>query len=159
MILKILSLNAHGLNSPYKRKALWQEAKNLNGDVISVQETHFLANKSSTCTQKLFSHIFTTNAEVKKRGTLLVFKNSGSFKLHASVLDPHGRFINLVCDINNITYTIAKIYVPNSRQIAFLCRVTKKVHHIRKGYQLICGDFNSIVDNEMYSTVILFYLQ
>lgn len=70
MTIIIISLNAHGLNSPYKRKAMWQEAKNLKRDVICIQETHFSATKPPKCTHKLFPHIFTANANVKKKRNL-----------------------------------------------------------------------------------------
>ncbi|XP_066430859.1 vomeronasal type-2 receptor 26-like [Eleutherodactylus coqui] len=36
MTLKILSLNANGLNSPYKRHAVWKESLSYNADIIPV---------------------------------------------------------------------------------------------------------------------------
>lgn len=136
-------------------KAMWQEAKNLKGDIICVQETHFLEGKSPKCTHKLFPYVITANAKEKKRKenrNIDSHKNSVSIALHSTVLDQNGRYIILVYDINNITYTIANIYAPNTHQIHFLCKVLKKIHQERKGSLIICGDFNAIVDHKLDST-------
>lgn len=47
MVLTFVSMKVHGLNSPFKRRAMWQEAKSLRSDVLCVQETHFADQKIS----------------------------------------------------------------------------------------------------------------
>lgn len=91
---------------------MWQEAKNLKGDIICVQETHFLEGKSQKCPHRLFPHVIYCKRKGKKRGTLIAIKKL-CIALHSTVLDQNGRYIILVCNINNITYTIENIYAPN----------------------------------------------
>lgn len=145
MSLKFVSLNARGLTSPYKRKAMWQEEKALKEDVICIQETHFSSANPPKCTHKLFPHIFTANAAVKIRGTLIAIKNSEAFAWHFFTPDHN----ILICDINNVTYTIVNVYAPNSHQNAFLHKMLKKICQIWKGSLVICGDFNAIAHNNL----------
>lgn len=69
-------------------------------------------------------------------------------------MDPGGRYIILLCEIESVTCTIVNVYVPNSRQISFLNKVKKKVERIKKGAVIWCGDFNAIVDSAIDSTSI-----
>lgn len=43
--LRVLSLNAKGLNTPEKRKMLLHDLKASKTDIAFIQETHFRANK------------------------------------------------------------------------------------------------------------------
>lgn len=127
-----------------------QEAKHFKGDIICIQETLFSSSNPFKCTHKLSPNIFTANTAVKKHGTLIAIKNTH----HSPFLNSrsNGRCPILVCDINNITYTIVNVYAPNSHQIAFLHKLLKKICQVPKGSLLICGDFNVIVDNNLDST-------
>lgn len=75
-------------------------------------------------------------------------RHSIAFKLHDVICDPNGRFIILICDMNNTTYTLVNLYAPKG-QAAFLRSLLTWVDKVRKGSLLLCGDFNSVVNKNM----------
>lgn len=58
--------------------------------------------------------------DAKKRGVLIAIKDTISFNLLSEHFDPMGRYLIIVCDFNNVRYTLVNVYVPNRRQIHFL---------------------------------------
>lgn len=61
----------------------------------------------------------------------------------------NGRYIILICDLNNSTYTLVNLYAPNKGHTKFLKSLLKKAEKIKKGSLLLCGDFNSVVNKSM----------
>lgn len=149
MTIKVYSLNVHGLNSPFKRKTMWQEAKKLKGDILCIQDTNFSRDKQPKCKDKSFPHIFHACAPTKKCGTMIAINKSVAFKLHTAVTDPKGRYIILVCELNNLLYTIVNLYAPNTGQASFLKALHHKINKHKQGALLICGDFNCVVDTSL----------
>lgn len=100
MAVTILLINAKGLNSPFKRSMLCREAKTSKADIICAQETHFKASSLLRIHNRNFPHIFTACSETKKAGVLMAIKDSVIFNLQQTYVDPGGRFVILICDIN-----------------------------------------------------------
>lgn len=149
---KIVSLNLKGLNSPHKRRALQKEILYLQGDIIFIQETHFLKHSPPKLLLKHFSQIFTANAEKKKAGVLIAIRDSINFQLKASLIDDKRRFIVLICDINDVTYTLVNVYTPNIRPTMFLNKLLKQITKCRQGHLIIGGDFNAVADPSIDTT-------
>ena len=97
---------------------MWSEMAKLKGDVICIQETHFMTSKQPKCSHKAYPHIFQSTAPVKKRGVLLAIKHSVAFKLHDLVCDTNGRYIILTCDLNNATYTLVNLYATKISELS-----------------------------------------
>lgn len=121
----------------------------LKGDLLCAQETHFMTKKQPRCSHKAFPYIFNATAPVKKSGVLIAVKHSVAFKLHEAICDPNCRFIILIWDMNNSTFTLVNLYAPNKGQTSFLRSLLKKVDKVKRGSLLLCGDFNSIVNKTM----------
>lgn len=95
MSLSVVSMNVHGLNSPFKRSAMWREAIKLKGEILCAQETHFMMTKQPKCTHRAFSNVFQATAPVKKRGV---------------ICDQNGRYMILICELNKLhIYTCESI--------------------------------------------------
>lgn len=151
MPLKILSLNANGLNHPAKRANLWKTASRLSCNVICVQETHFKATDTPRCSHRDFPHIFTSSGPKKTKGVLIALHKSITIQLYNSIIDPLGRYIILVGSFNGLTTTLVALYAPNKRPVHFLNRLMKKISSIKQGSLLLCGDFNVVPDSTMDS--------
>lgn len=123
MGLKLLSLNAKGLNSPHKRKALWTDALKFGSDIVCVQESHFAKNNSPKFTHNRYPHIFHSDNHKKKQGVIIAVRDTVTFKMLDLQTDDHGRFIILVATIDNITYTIANVYASNTHPHQFLQKI------------------------------------
>lgn len=88
--LTIVFLNAHGLNHLAKQRSMWKEALTHIADVIAIQETHFWKDVIPLVIIN-FSYIFSSTASVRKRGVLVVIRETVSLTLHDSILDLEGR--------------------------------------------------------------------
>lgn len=146
MTIKILTINAKGLNHPAKRSSLWKLAEESTCDILCVQETHFQASNPPRCTHKNFNTTFSACASTKKKGVLVAIKNMLTFQLHTCTTDQDGRYIILVCSINDAVYTIVTVYTPNTQQLRFLRKLHKKVSTVQQGATIWCGDFNITPD-------------
>lgn len=152
MALNFLTLNAKGLNHLAKHRSLWKEALQHNCDILCIQETHFASKSPPKCTHPKFSFINYANADVKKKGVMVAIRDTVVFKIHKITVDPQGRFIILVCDINSNTYTVANIYAPNTRHIRFVNKTMKKIRSIQQGMLVLCRDFSILPDPVLDST-------
>lgn len=133
MNLKLYSLNVKGLNSPYKRRALWTDALKHECDIICIQESHFALDKTPKFNHHKFPHIFLSSCKKKKKGVITAIKDTISFKLINLINDAQGRYIILVASIDNVIYTIVNIYAPNKNPHQFIQKILKKT---RKSYIL-----------------------
>lgn len=110
-----------------QRSMLRKKAKTGKAEIVCIQERHFKASSPKRLQHHNFPHVFLTSSEKKQAGVLIAIRDSISFQLSHSYIDPGGRFIILTCDINNVACTIVNVYVPNSHPISFLNKVKKKV--------------------------------
>lgn len=142
MPVKILSINAHGLNHPAKRTSLFREADSSQCDVLCVQETQFHHKEPPKYTHKSFQHYFHSSMTAKRRGVLIAIKDTISFHLLSETTDPLGQYLIITDDINNVRYTLVNVYVPNKCRIKFLNGLMRKIKKIQQGSLIMCGDFN-----------------
>lgn len=120
---------------------MWQEAKSLRSDVLCIQETQLANQKQPKCTDKTVpSDIYNVWIFQEMQSTYCL-KLSVALELHDVIKDKLGRYIILICDMNNVTYTLVNIYAPNSRQLPFIHSLRKKVDKLKKGLLLYCGNF------------------
>lgn len=130
--LNLLSLNVKGLNSPFKRKALWNDPLKFGSDILCIQESHFARDNSPHFAHPKFPHIFSSHNTKKKKGVLTIIKDSISFQLLDSKIDRQGKYVILVAKIENSILTIANIYAPNKNPQQFLQKVLKTTTKIQK---------------------------
>lgn len=105
--------------------------------------------KQPLCTNQLYPQVFTASGSKKKCGVLIAVSYTVAFRLHDMIIDTAGRFIVLVCEMNNVMYTLINLYAPNCRQLPFLHTLKKKVDSIKKGLVLYCGDFNCVPNKQL----------
>ncbi|OCT91737.1 hypothetical protein XELAEV_18014801mg [Xenopus laevis] len=81
MVLKVMSLNMKGLNSPVKRDGHYrQEILTSQADIACIRETHFHRKKPPKCSHQKFPIILSASLEAKKCGVMIAIKNMVSFK-------------------------------------------------------------------------------
>lgn len=152
MAIQFISINSKGLNHPAKRKPLWKEALTNKSDILCAQETHFCGASAPICQNKHFPHIFFANADSKTKGVMTAIRDTVTFVLHTKFVDAQGRYLVLVCDINQVTYTIVNVYAPNKHQVRFFHKLMHKVDTLKRGLLVLCGDFNIIPDPSIDTT-------
>lgn len=127
-MVKFLSINAKGLNSAFKRHALFKETQTTRAEVLFVQETHFIHTKHPHLYFQHYPQIFMANSESKRKGVLIAIYECVNFQHDQTIIDPEGRFLILLCKLDTIPFTLVNIYAPNSGQVKFL--VSVETHRI-----------------------------
>ncbi|CAH2312669.1 Hypothetical predicted protein [Pelobates cultripes] len=150
--IKIITHNVRGLNSPNKRHTLLKELNNTQADIVCLQETHFKQNSNPILGLKHFLHQFHATSPTKSRGVSILLSHTLAFDLISMEPDPQGRFIILICTLNNSTYTIVNSYSPNDNQDTYLASLLDKIEKLQTGTMIICGDFNHILNPNADST-------
>lgn len=120
-----------------------------HSDILCAQETHFCNKK---CSHRKFPHVFTANVDSKTKGVLIAIRDSVAFTLRKQVQDPLGRFLILICDLDNTSYMIVNVYSPNKNQVNFFNKLMKRVNNHQRGRLVICGNFNVTPDPAIHST-------
>lgn len=149
MVLKILSYNVKGLNSPFKCSVLWRDVIKSHADIICLQETHLLQQDTHRLKRKNFIFVFHSFAEKKRAGVSILIRDSVAFQLLSSTIDPKGRYIILQCTLNSKNYTLLSLYAPNSRQLPFLRKIITKTKETQVGGLIVCGDFNLVMNRSL----------
>lgn len=109
MSINSLSINAKGLNHPVKRSFFWAKALKHHSKILCMQETHFHQLAPPKCTHASFPHIFSASIPTKTRGVLITICDTTAFLLVKQFIDPGGRFVILICDLNSTRYTVSSI--------------------------------------------------
>lgn len=91
--LRVASHNVQGINSPLKRRTIFNSYKSLNLDVIVLQETHFPIRYSPTFLYAHFPQFYLANAENKTKGLAITFLKNCKFNWISDTKDPEGRFL------------------------------------------------------------------
>ncbi len=140
MVLTVLTLNANGLGSPEKWSKLWSEIPCTN--IICLQETHlqqcneFAFPLGAQNYDFFYSHGTSNSADV-----CTAIKHSLGVN-PVKLVEVSGRLLGMDFVLNNETFCVINIYVPNVRaeRKTFFCSLPK--FFTQKFYLL--GDFNSV---------------
>ena len=109
MAVKILSINANGINTEKKQHVLNNFFFRYNIDIICIQE-HNVTNVMNITILEEYYHIYLNTCYQLKGGTaILIRKNSGinvlRVELHAS-----SRIMYMKCKFNNILFDVINVY-------------------------------------------------
>ncbi|CAH2247412.1 Hypothetical predicted protein [Pelobates cultripes] len=89
--LKLLTINAKGLNSPQKRARALRELKALHVSIAFFQEIHFKTDKWPKFSNKHFPLSFhATNPDLRTKGMAILFSVEVPFQLEEELSDPNG---------------------------------------------------------------------
>lgn len=76
------------------------------------------------------------------------------FNLRDSVIETEGRFLILLCDINNCPYILVDVYAPNSHHLCFMRKLMSKIDKVKYGNLILCGNFNVLANPHIDTTSI-----
>lgn len=142
-LLKIVSLNAKGLNTPEKRSKLLLTMYRSKADIIFLQETHFRSNATPKLQNYRYPTAYhATNPLHKSKGVSILIARSCPFQITDSLIDVEGRYLILKGSLLNRKFTLANIYAPNLRQVPFFKKITNTLTTFQEGTLILGGDFN-----------------
>lgn len=157
----ILTLNTNGIRLAPKRRALFTRLRNMNFDIMMLQETHSTSNDEKIWLTEWGSGGIFCHGLSNSRGVGILFNRGTDFKVKKIIKDDEGRFliIQFVCNFNNQenelsrnneTLTLVNIYAPTgnepANQSSLLTRVQNHLSELEIQTLIMGGDFNVQMD-------------
>ena len=152
---KLLSLNARGIRTFEKRKAIFSWLGKSGADICFLQETYSTREVENIWRKQWKGDMFFAHGSCHSRGVSVLVKFDLDFKLQSVKADSQGRFILLVATIQDSPYVLLNIYAPNksNEQCDFFENMSEEVRSVLSSelnYSIVIGgDFNVIVNQEL----------
>ena len=154
-ILKICSFNASGLRVKEKLSTLLDYFKQINADVILLQETHLIQDDRGYLDKEWGYDYHLYGNSKNSKGLLTLFSKKIKTE-NIKLIDSSDRYIISYLNIEEKNKLIlVNIYAPNDNKekIYFfnnLSCIIRKVMYNKNDHSLICaGDFNTVLDNNL----------
>uniref|UniRef100_A0A803TV12 Reverse transcriptase domain-containing protein n=1 Tax=Anolis carolinensis TaxID=28377 RepID=A0A803TV12_ANOCA len=148
--LKCFSNNINGLNTPIKRKRLFNKLRKENYSIIALQETHIERTHSNLLNNNQLEKAFVSANVSKKRGVALYVDDNLTVK--EAFKDDEGRVIAILIDLEEEKTLICNIYAPNGPKTKFTKTLRENISNVEFDHIIILGDFNGVLDKELDKT-------
>ncbi len=139
-----LTINCHGLRSSDKRLQIMTWLKQQKADVIFLQETHLQAADKSLIQQQWDGLLYLSPGESHSKGVISLYNKKLNPTLVSNYIDPFGRLINTVLNVNDERLQFCNVYAPN--HVTNRTNFFSSLISILKGGipTILGGDFNCI---------------
>ena len=129
---KLLSLNARGIRSFEKRKAVFGWVMRQQVDICFIQETYSTKEVENVWKKQWKGEMYFSHGSVHSRGVLVLIKNSLEFQIKSMRQDKEGRFIFLEALVQDQKFLLVNIYAPNktSEQTYFFDKIKEELDNI-----------------------------
>lgn len=141
--IKIISLNARGLNIPERRSQLLLTMQRSKADIIFLQETHFRTDAIPKLQNQYYPTTFhATSQTSKSKGVSILLSKHWPLQLTDTLTDVEGRYLFIKGVLFGKKITFANIYAPNSHQVKFFRDITSALLTFQEGILILGGDLN-----------------
>ena len=155
-VLNVSSLNVRGLRDNTKRRNVFEWLRNKNADVVFLQETHCHLKKDETQWSKEWSgtktHNYWSLGSSRSKGVAILFSKDmcrRNITVTNVEIDPNGRSVKLILEINGNKYRLINIYAPNNEaeRVKFFIDMTKYISDDIDAENVLGGDFNCAMNS------------
>ena len=154
--ISCLTLNVQGIRNPKTRKTVFRILKQLNIQVIALQETYLIDSDIPIVEKEWHGMVHFSAGTKRSKGLLTLFSpsfNTAEF----SILYKTDRILTSLMKINNDSFVFCNIYSPCdnlNNKINFLNNIFLQVSNLIENSELrtenliVLGDFNTCLSNE-----------
>lgn len=144
--LKLITLNVNGIQSPLKRRALFEDLRRHNSDIILLQETHSTPAEEKIWLSEwgaggLFSH-----GRSNARGVAILFSRGFNPIIEKKFADEDGRLLIIQFKGKDELFTVANLYAPTQSEAAdqdlFIGKVDEALANLVVHNLFLGGDLN-----------------
>ena len=151
---KLLSLNARGIRSFEKRKALFGWLMKDKSDICFLQESYSTPEVENIWKSQWKGEMFFSHGTEHSKGVLILIKNSLEFELKTTKVDQNGRFIILEANVQDHPFLFVNLYAPNktTEQSIFFEGISEEFDNFSLAEDcniVLGGDFNVIFDPDL----------
>lgn len=147
--IKIISANCQGLHDSKKRKDIFQYYRQLDCNILCLQDTHFTNDMEDNIRNEWGYDAVFSSFTSQSRGVAILLNNNFDFKIHKKVTDDSGNFIALDINIGDQRVCLISVYGPNDDTPLFYDELSKVVMDIGINDIIIVGDFNLVMNAEI----------
>lgn len=144
--LKIISANCQGLHNFKKRKDVLQYYKQLECNILCLQDTHFTIDMETDIRNEWGYDVYFDSFTSQSRGIAIFINNNFEYKVHNTVNDNSGNFLALDIELSNIRVSLAVIYGPNEDNPGFYNMVSEAINNFKNDNIILVGDFNLVLN-------------
>lgn len=146
------------MNAPVKRTKIMTHVKDLNADIMLLQETHLCDSDHRKLNRPWIGQIFHSKFNLKTRGTAILIRSRIDFVPDTIITDSNGRYVIVSGTLYQKTIILASVYAPNwdddSFMKSFLSSIPIRVNpnpnpnpiHLNSHLLLLGGDMNCVMD-------------
>ena len=149
--IRVLSANCQGLQNKQKRVDVLQYLRETNANIICLQDTHWtkadIPSIKSIWGNTCYIHGKRSNA----RGVAILITDNFEYEVLESNFDVNGNYICLTLKLNALIFNLVTIYAPNNDSPEFFTEIQNVVQKNESDYNIICGDYNLILDQALDS--------
>ena len=142
----VLSANCQGLQNLQKRRDVLMYFKETNANIVCLQDTHWVEKDFNTVKAIWGHECFISGSKTNSRGVAILLKNNFEYKINSSTLDTEGNFVSINIETTAGVFNILSLYGPNTDNPNFFIRVKEILLSEQADYQILCGDFNIVLD-------------
>ena len=146
--IKISSINIHGLRNRRKRAAFFRYAKTASFDIVCVQESYITQEVKDSWEKEWGGSIFYSYGTPNSLGQMILIKKK--IACDTELVKCTNRIITIKIKLDDDDLFISNVYAPTiqKEKEPFLRELTEHMHSLESPCQLVCGDFNCVVDNK-----------
>lgn len=148
--LSLVTLNANGLRSMLKRRALFNDLRKSKSEIIFLQETHSTAKDEQVWLTEWGGPGYFSHGRSNARGVGILFQRGFNPKLEETYADEEGRSLILQFKMGEQRITLANLYAPTQseprEQDQFLSSIDEILGRMEIHTLFLGGDFNAQLD-------------
>lgn len=114
--LNLVTLNANGMRSLTKRRAIFNDLRNTKSDIIFLQETHCNTQEEKIWLSEWGGPGYFCHGKSNARGVGILFSRSFNPKIQEQITDEEGRLLVLQITTGDNIITLANLYAPTQNE-------------------------------------------
>lgn len=143
------SLNVQGLGDNTKRREVFKYFKDLNKDIIFVQESHCTSEKEKLWSSEWGRKIWCAHGTSAARGVMVLLKRNLPLEVVECNQLFDGRVIMLTVKIDEALYVLVNVYGPNEDNPHFYVQLFEEIEKLDVVDLLIVGDLNATLNYKL----------
>ena len=146
--LKIISVNVRGLGTQHKRRDVMHYLKDMNCDILLLQDTHLPEKKVPEFNYLWRGKAYHSCYRNCSRGTSILINSRLQHEVLREFVSNEGNYIIIHCKIEGDSYVIGSIYGPNTDKPHFYECIDEVLESCDYEHVVIGGDFNFVINTE-----------
>ena len=145
----VLSANCQGLRNNEKCYDVISYMKQKQPHIVCLQDTHWMEVDKNRIKHIWENEIFICEGRTNSRGVAIFLNSNFEYKVLSSDRDKNGNYLGLLLTFSTMTVYLLTIYGPNADRPEFYQEVDKLLQKYDATYNIICGDFNLVLNPDM----------